>query len=76
MLRRAPTFLVAAIAAALLLGLFLQPPDAMAGDVPAELSAPAAAPTSASKALSRPFIRATRRVLPSVVKILNYQKVA
>ncbi|MGH7162924.1 MAG: trypsin-like peptidase domain-containing protein [Planctomycetota bacterium] len=57
---------------ALLAGLFA-PREATGEEAPAELRAPPAVPSVTAKNLSRPFVEATRRVRPAVVKVINYR---
>jgi len=49
-------------------------PAAFAEEVPDALKMAGAVPSAQAKALSRPFVEATRKARPAVVKIINYRK--
>ncbi len=73
MMRRALFLLVLGSLLGLVAGAFLLAPKVAAAEqVPAELRAPAAKPSTASKDISRPLIEATKKVRPAVVKIVSW----
>lgn len=73
MMRRAALLLALGSLFGLVAGtLLLAPRVAAAEEVPPELRAPAAKPSSAAKDLSRPLIEATKKVRPAVVKVVSW----
>ncbi len=56
-----------------LLATIFAPRQAQGEEVPDVLRDPAPPPSAQSRALSLPFVEATRRVRPAVVKIVNFQ---
>jgi S1-C subfamily serine protease len=74
MIRRALVLLLFGSALGLVFATLLVPPPAKGGEVPKELRSEPATPTVKAADLSRPFIEATRRVRPAVVRIQNLQR--
>ncbi|HEX5138143.1 MAG TPA: trypsin-like peptidase domain-containing protein [Planctomycetota bacterium] len=73
MMRRVALLLVLGSTLGLVGGaLLLAPRVAEAGEVPVELRALPAKPSSAAKEISRPLIEATKKVRPAVVKIVSW----
>jgi len=70
---RALLFLISVGLAGLLLTSLLAPRPARGDDVPDVLRDPPLPPSPQSRALSLPFVEATKRVRPAVVKIVNFQ---
>ncbi len=74
MIRRALVLLLFGSALGLVFATLLIPPPAVGAEVPEELRSEPATPTVKATDLSRPFIEATRRVRPAVVRIQNLQR--
>ena len=73
MIRRALALLVVGSALGLMLGAILDG-TALGEEVPNTLREAPAPPSTKSKNLSRPFIEATKKVRPAVVKIYNMRR--
>jgi len=73
MIRRAFVLLVFGGLMGLLFATWLGPAPADGADAPKELRAPAASPSAKARDLSVPFVEATRKVRPAVVRISNIQ---
>lgn len=74
MIRRALILLVVASALGLIFATWMAPRPADGQEAPRELKQPPAQPSTEARALNRPFVEATRKVRPAVVRILNIQQ--
>ncbi|MHC4954010.1 MAG: trypsin-like peptidase domain-containing protein [Planctomycetota bacterium] len=72
MIRRGFILLALGCSLGLLFATWLQPRPVQGGDAPPELLVEPKAPSAATREFSRPFVEATRKVLPTVVQVLNY----